>query len=285
MKTCKHCHQENSDEAKFCSYCGMPFEEEDITLEEAAQNAVDHKDELNTPQEENDKLNAQNTVQDDSDAEDVPDMDFEEEQWYFVRNKQTMGPYSIGQMIDMIKDESIGAYTYVWKQGMESWERLTSTSLKAYLPQKDNWEEPFQNSYQNQPQDNYSYSTQHYRAMITSKSVILYLILYVVTCGLFELFWLYSLANDINSILESNGKRAMTSAGMTVLLDIVTCGLYKIYFFWKAGKSLYLCDYPNGYRVTDNSTVLTVLALLCPIVAFAILQDVLNGIVDNDRIA
>lgn len=285
MKTCEHCHQENSDEAKFCSYCGMPFDEEEIDLDEAAQNVMDHKEELNTPQEDQDRLSENENNQTDSQEQEVPDMDFEEEQWYFVRNKQTMGPYSIGQMIDMIKDESIGAYTYVWKQGMESWERLTSTSLKAYLPQKDNWEEPFQNTYQNQSQDNYSYNTQHYRAMITSKSVILYLILYVITCGLFELFWLYSLANDINAILERNGKRAMTTAGMTVLLDIVTCGLYKIYFFWKAGKSLYFCDYPNGYRVTDNSTVLTVLALLCPIVAFAILQDVLNGIVENDRIA
>ena len=58
--------------------------------------------------------------------------------------------------------------------------------------------------------------------MIKRKNIAVCILLTIFTCGIYGLFWIYSLTESVNLALnERNG----TSGGMVVLLTIITCGV------------------------------------------------------------
>ena len=60
--------------------------------------------------------------------------------------------------------------------------------------------------------------------MVKQRSVGLCIVLSVITCGIYGLYWLVCLNNDANTVTGKPG----TDGGMVLLLTIVTCGLYGI---------------------------------------------------------
>ena len=61
--------------------------------------------------------------------------------------------------------------------------------------------------------------------MIERRNIAVCIVLTLVTCGIYGIYWIVCLTNDVNTVSgDVNG----TSGGMVVLLTIVTCGIYGI---------------------------------------------------------
>ncbi len=80
--------------------------------------------------------------------------------------------------------------------------------------------------------------------MIQQRSVAVCIILTIVTCGIYGLYWFICLTNDANTASNTFG----TSGGMAILLTIVTCGIYSFYWAYKQGKRSMLQRQIAEYR-------------------------------------
>lgn len=116
--------------------------------------------------------------------------------------------------------------------------------------------------------------------MLQKKNIAVYIILSIVTCGIFGMYWLVVLNNDCNTVAnEPNG----TSGGIVLLLTIVTCGIYGIYWCYKMGQNLDIAYQNRGMAPSNKSIILLVLAIFgLAIVSYAIIQDDVNKIIDID---
>lgn len=74
------------------------------------------------------------------------------------------------------------------------------------------------------------------RSLVENRSIALSIILSIITCGIYGLFWYAFMTNDANKV---SGEYDSTSGGLTILYSLLTCGLYKIYWSYKVGKQLY----------------------------------------------
>ncbi|EOS61123.1 hypothetical protein C815_00688 [Firmicutes bacterium M10-2] len=258
---CKHCSTENSDEAKFCSNCGASLNEEENIEEAEAKTADSNEAESeNSNDAENETIEVVETV-----VEPVQ----EEAEWYYVANNASTGPFTEEQMKAYIEQGILKATTYVWKNGMEDWVILKKSELGKYLRHEEqvNAQTEQSRSVQDRPV-NYS------RPIVQERSIVLNVILSIVTCGIYQLIWLYLLAKDVNELSASQGKRQLADPIIVVLLTIVTCGLYGIYFFYQAGKAMAQLD--SKVYIGDDSTLLAILCLFTEIVSMAILQNSIN---------
>ncbi len=117
--------------------------------------------------------------------------------------------------------------------------------------------------------------------MIQRRNIGLYIILSIITCGIFSLYWMYTLAEDLNTASQEPG----TSGGLVILFSIITCGIYSFYWLYKAGEKIKIAQikrnnpYPNDQGVTF--LILAVFGL--SIVSYAIIQSELNKLANvND---
>ena len=105
---------------------------------------------------------------------------------------------------------------------------------------------------------------------ITPRSIPVCVILSIVTCGIYGIYWLIKLNDEINILANDPGA---TSGGIVFLLSIVTCGIYLFYWLYKMGEK---CD-----RIKGTSSSSGILYLILGIVGFSIIsyclmQDTIN---------
>lgn len=60
------------------------------------------------------------------------------------------------------------------------------------------------------------------------------LVLGLVTCGIYQLIWLYTICNEVNQGLG----REEFNFGKEFVLSIVTCGAWGIWFMWRMSEAL-----------------------------------------------
>ncbi len=107
-----------------------------------------------------------------------------------------------------------------------------------------------------------------------NRNVALCVVLSILTCGIYGLYWLYEL-NEAACV--SNPNEWNTNGGLVILLSIVTCGIYGIYWNYKMGKALSVLP-----GASDNSTLYLVLSVLgLPIVNYCIMQSDINRATSN----
>ena len=100
--------------------------------------------------------------------------------------------------------------------------------------------------------------------MIERRNIAVCIVLTLVTCGIYGIYWIVCLTNDVNTVSgDVNG----TSGGMVVLLTIVTCGIYGIYWAYKQGEKL---DFTKNNRGIPSSNS-GVLYLILQIFGFGII--------------
>lgn len=100
------------------------------------------------------------------------------------------------------------------------------------------------------------------------KSIVVCIILSIVTCGIYALYWM----TCINNIAcRLNPKEWNTDGFLVVLFSIITCGIYTIFWNYKMGRALMVISR------TDRSVLYVLLSLFgLAIVSMAIMQDDLN---------
>lgn len=67
------------------------------------------------------------------------------------------------------------------------------------------------------------------------RNIALSIVLTVVTCGIYWLYWLSCLTNDIHRL---SGKKTTASGRMAALYSVITCTFYSYYWYYKAGDEL-----------------------------------------------
>ncbi|SJZ52964.1 protein of unknown function [Pilibacter termitis] len=108
------------------------------------------------------------------------------------------------------------------------------------------------------------------------KSPALVIILSLITCGIYYMYWLVVTHNDIRELI---GDEEGFSGGMVLLLTIVTCGIYGYYWWYVTAKKMNVINEKAGLPVNDNAVLYLVLAIFrLEIVNIAILQSELNKV-------
>lgn len=112
------------------------------------------------------------------------------------------------------------------------------------------------------------------------RNIAVSLILTIITCGIYGIYWFVVLTDDIR---YASGDNEAPSGGMAFLLTIVTCGIYTIYWAYKMGKTLVIAKEKNKLRAEDNSVLYLILQVIgLGIVNYALLQNELNEIARNE---
>lgn len=109
---------------------------------------------------------------------------------------------------------------------------------------------------------------------VRNRSIALCIILTLVTCGIYGLYWLYCLAEDVNLVTaRPNGP----SGGLVLLLSIVTCGIYSLYWLYRAGDDLDRRRAAQGQVMGHLGILYLLLAIFgFSIISYALMQSELN---------
>ena len=109
--------------------------------------------------------------------------------------------------------------------------------------------------------------------MIKERELVTQILLSIVTCGIYGIYWFITLTDDaatVNSDPDFNGAKAF-------LLTLVTCGIYGIYWNYKIGKEMFEANQKRGITTSDNSTLYLILSIFgLSIVTYCIVQTELN---------
>lgn len=113
-----------------------------------------------------------------------------------------------------------------------------------------------------------------------NRSIVMSVILSLVTCGLYGLYWMIVLTDDV---VYANEKEVFnTSGGAAVLFGILTCGLYYIYWAFQMGKAMQAAQEKRNIKSSDNSILYVILLLFgFNIVNMCIIQNDLNNLPTN----
>lgn len=89
------------------------------------------------------------------------------------------------------------------------------------------------------------------------RSFILYIILSLCTCGLYELYFIYSVARDTNTICSREDRQNTAGLLVYILLTILTCGFYPIYWFYRIGDRIASnAKGQFGIEIKENGTTM-----------------------------
>ena len=111
--------------------------------------------------------------------------------------------------------------------------------------------------------------------MIQQRNIAVCIILSIVTCGIYGLYWLVCLTNDTNT---AAGTTDGTSGGMVLLLTIVTCNIYSLYWGYKQGEKIDIAKQKKGMPSSNSNVLYLLLCLFVPVVAWALMQNELNNL-------
>lgn len=117
---------------------------------------------------------------------------------------------------------------------------------------------------------------------ITKRNLATCIILSIVTCGIYSLYWFIVVTDDAKNV--SNDIEG-ASGGTALLLSIITCNIYGFYWAYKQGERLDNARYMRGMAGGGNSNILFLLLQIfgLGIVNYIIMQDILNKISDYDQ--
>ena len=93
----------------------------------------------------------------------------------------------------------------------------------------------------------------------TDRNLLAYILLSIITCGIYGYYFLYTMARDVNVACDGDGE---TTGGLVayILLSIITCGIYSIYWYYKLGNRL--ATNANRYDLSFQENGTTVLLWL-----------------------
>lgn len=113
-----------------------------------------------------------------------------------------------------------------------------------------------------------------------NRSLVKYILLSIVTCGIYSYIFIYNLAKDINTICNGDGKE---TAGLLkfILLSIVTCGIYSWIWYYGVGNRLSENAPRYGLNFSENGTTILMWflfgVLLCGIGPFIALHIIIKN--------
>ena len=109
------------------------------------------------------------------------------------------------------------------------------------------------------------------RSGIVERNIAIAIILTVVTCGIYGIYWFIMLTDEVNRL---SGNENDTSGGIAFLLTLVTCGIYGYYWAYKIGEKI---DTIKGNPAGSSNILFLILQIFgLGIVNYALAQDAIN---------
>ncbi|MBI5607568.1 MAG: DUF4234 domain-containing protein [Deltaproteobacteria bacterium] len=110
------------------------------------------------------------------------------------------------------------------------------------------------------------------------RDLVTAILLTVVTCGIYSLFWMFQMGNDIATLRGDDQPKPTTD----LVLTLITCGLWYFVVSYRWAQLLNEVAEQRGKRVDSNFPVLClVLAFFSyGIVGLALMQNTLNDLID-----
>lgn len=97
--------------------------------------------------------------------------------------------------------------------------------------------------------------------MIQQRNFWTFLVLDILTCGLYGLYFWYVWNEDVNRICEGDGQYVPNYI-VVILLGFVTCGIYTYYWMYKQGNRLQANAGRYGVQFKENGNSLLLWSLL-----------------------
>ena len=104
-----------------------------------------------------------------------------------------------------------------------------------------------------------------------NRNIVVCIVLSIVTCGIYGLYWMVVLNDELNAASGQYGP----SGGTVLLFSIVTCGIYGLYWMYKMGERVEII---NGNRGYTGILYLALAFFGLSIVSYALMQSELNRI-------
>ena len=116
--------------------------------------------------------------------------------------------------------------------------------------------------------------------MVKEKNIVVQIILSLVTCGIYGIYWFITLTDDV-AVLNDNKEFSGVKA---FIFSLITCGIYFIYWNYKIGKEMYEANQKHNINTaSDNSLVYLILSLFgLSIITYCLVQSEINKIAVND---
>ena len=112
------------------------------------------------------------------------------------------------------------------------------------------------------------------------RSLLIYILLTVVTCGIYSWYFIYKMAKDINIACDGDGEN---TGGLVafVLLSFFTCGIYSWVWHYKLGNRLASNASRYGLSFQENGTTVLLWllfgSLLCGIGPYIAMYILINN--------
>lgn len=108
------------------------------------------------------------------------------------------------------------------------------------------------------------------------RNIALCIVFSIITCGIYGLYWLVKLNDEINMVSDHTGD---TSGGIVLLFAIITCGIYTMYWSYRIGIKLDEAVVKRGLPAQNRSIVYLLLTIFgLGVVTYALAQSTLNDI-------
>lgn len=109
--------------------------------------------------------------------------------------------------------------------------------------------------------------------MIKQRNIAVCIILSIVTCGIYGLYWFVCLTDDTNTVAGEVG----TTGVMAVIFTIITCGIYGWFWAYKSGDKIDTAKQKRGIPASNSGILYLLLFILTGgIITYALIQNELN---------
>ncbi len=120
--------------------------------------------------------------------------------------------------------------------------------------------------------------------MIKQRSFGIYLLLSIITCGIYSIIFWYQYTEDINEICRGDGHESPNYI-IVILLSIITCGIYGYIWYYSQANRLQAAANKYGISIQGNGTIVLLWMILGsllfgigPFIAFYILINNMNQV-------
>ncbi|MBQ7534287.1 MAG: DUF4234 domain-containing protein [Stomatobaculum sp.] len=115
----------------------------------------------------------------------------------------------------------------------------------------------------------------------TDRSFLKYLLFTFLTCGLYGHYYLYYLAQDMNQVLESDGRSRLGSLGEFIGYSLLSGGVYGSCWYFTLANRMKINAPRYGLQIDDDGTSIllwsTIGTLLCFIGPFVAVYKIMNN--------
>ena len=109
--------------------------------------------------------------------------------------------------------------------------------------------------------------------MIKERNVVVCILLSIITCGIYDIYWFICLSDDANTAVGEPG----TSGVMAFLFSLITCGIYGLFWMYKQGEKIDNAKAKRGMAGGNSGVLYLILAIFgLGIVSHMLMQSELN---------